>query len=114
MLDEERLKSELALTSEKVRGLEDQLRTMRADHEQAQTDLAGSRDSVSRLELRISELTSELSEAAMYKEMYERAQREFETEQRSFGEQLNGKDKEIIDLNEKITKHQDEIYEYKE
>lgn len=114
MIDEERVKSDLTLTGEKVRALEDQLKTVRADYEQAQTDLAGSRDSASRLEMRISELTSELSEASMYKEMYERSQREFEAEQRSFGEQLNSKDNEIIDLNDKITKHQDEIYEYKE
>ena len=73
MLDEERLKSELALTSEKVRGLEDQLRNMRADHEQAQTALSGSRDSVGRLEARIAELTSQLSEASTFKELYERS-----------------------------------------
>ena len=84
MLDEERLKSELALTSEKVRGLEDQLRNMRADHEQAQTALSGSRDSVGRLEARIAELTSQLSEAGTYKELYERSQRDHEAEQKSF------------------------------
>lgn len=84
MLDEERLKSELSLTGEKVRGLEDQLRSMRADYEQAQTALSGSRDSVGHLEARIAELTSELSEAATYKGLYERTHRDFEAEQKSF------------------------------
>ena len=73
MLDEERAKSELALTSEKVRSLEDQLRSMRADYDQAQSDLGVSRDATSRLEMRISELTSELGDASPYKEMYERS-----------------------------------------
>ena len=104
MLAEERVKSDLALTNERVRSLEEQLRSTKSDYQQSQNSLNEARDGMNRLEIRISELTSQLSDANMYKDMYERSQRDAEFEQRSHSEQLFAKDKEIMDLNEKISK----------
>ena len=67
---------------------------------------------MNRLEIRISELTSQLSDANMYKDMYERSQRDNDQEQRSHSEQLFAKDKEIMDLNDKISKLQDAEYDF--
>ena len=104
MLAEERVKSDLALTNERVRSLEEQLRSTKSDYQQSQNSLNEARDSMNRLEIRISELTSQLSDANMYKDMYERSQRDADQKQRSHSEQLFAKDKEIMDLNEKISK----------
>ena len=40
----------------------------------------------------------------MYKDMYERSQRENISEQKTFSDQLLAKDNEIMDLNDKIAK----------
>ena len=55
------------------------------------------------LEMRISELTSQLSDANMYKDMYERSQRDIDYEQRTHNEQIVSKENEIIELNTKIS-----------
>ena len=103
MLAEERVKSDLALTNERVRSLEEQLRSTKSDYQQSQNSLNEARDGMNRLEIRISELTSQLSDANMYKDMYERSQRDIDYEQRQHNEQLVAKENEIIELNTKIS-----------
>ena len=60
-----------------------------------------------KLEIKISELTSQLSNASMYKEMYERSQKDFEQEQKQTELKLNQRDTEIMELNDRLHKYED-------
>ena len=61
---------------------------------------------MNRLEIKISELDSQLSDARMYKDMYEQSQRENISEQKSFNDQLHAKESEIMELQNKIYRHE--------
>ena len=64
--------------------------------------------------MKIADLTSRLSEGDLYKEMYEKIQRELDSEQRNLNEQLVGKDNEINEINARCSKKDEEIYDYKD
>lgn len=110
---EERVKSELATTNERVRSLEEQLRQSKADYQQSQINLNTTRDSMQKLEIKISELNSQLSNAIMYKEMYERSQKDFEQEQKQNELKLSQRDTEIMDLNDRLHKYEDSEQDFK-
>ena len=66
-----------------------------------------------KLEIKISELNSQLSNAIMYKEMYERSQKDFEQEQKQSELKLSQRDTEIMDLNERLHKYEDSEQDFK-
>ena len=69
-LDQERTRGEIDLLNGKISSLEEQLRTMTNNYNSSQNEVRDARNSLVQLEITLQKVQSELSEAAMYKDMY--------------------------------------------